>query len=665
MAGSKIGSYLITDLWGLNDFGYVYAAAEVRLKRQVTVFEYFSPETSLRDGVTVGPAAAETEAGFNLGISESVAAIPFLLNFHHPNVSTVIDCFGANGTLYFIGPFLEGRNLGARLAQTNNVMPEAELRAWLDPVAAALTAISAQNQLAHNLNPENIVLVSDTEPVLISPAVFWPFKSVPSGDLLALGGLIFRCLLGTAAPSVSERKKAVAGGAHDPLELYFSQLTGKRSPQILEALKRCLALDPSQRFKSADEFREFMKSWPPDISAVPNRPPTLETQKAVPGAAKGPAEKITRPSPPPAAPASPESGRKKAVIQASLAVLLAISVFFGLRMISERGKRESAEAVPSPSISSDLSSPEASVSRDNSPPARLPEVAPELLAQAKEEFYGFEGLPSPTQQTLAQLFFNTPESPKNLNGVFTAAVAFTVDEEKTKSRLETFSFQELQFILNTVNNNNDPNTSIFKCIQHRSLSRFILLIKSIIISKNQGLAKVITGQIGSNIPETGSAAGGGEYFFFPVDSPREMTIYLHPNIPGYSEESLEFGTVLSLTCDPFEVSDGCRIIKIEPSSIAPPKTVSQLCTDRVLSAATVQGIYEGVECGDNCFANIRLDGGILLTVLAGEDEAESYFGRIGNKVTVTYEVRRLLYQFDGPPECIISEVLKYGSILNK
>jgi len=90
-----------------------------------------------------------------------------------------------------------------------------------------------------------------------------------------------------------------------------------------------------------------------------------------------------------------------------------------------------------------------------------------------------------------------------------------------------------------------------------------------------------------------------------------------------------------------------------------------LCAEKIIDSGTFEGIYAGVDCGDYCDATFILDNGGKYTLGCGEEEAEKYFGAIGNRVSVSYEIRQYWNDISdiGNVGCTRYEAVKDGSIL--
>lgn len=87
------------------------------------------------------------------------------------------------------------------------------------------------------------------------------------------------------------------------------------------------------------------------------------------------------------------------------------------------------------------------------------------------------------------------------------------------------------------------------------------------------------------------------------------------------------------------------------------------CQEKVLESGTVEGIFAGIECGDNCHAEIIMDNGETFSLLCGEEEAEQYFGEVGNRVSLDYEIQQYWNDLYDEGYCARHEIVKSGKII--
>jgi hypothetical protein len=64
------------------------------------------------------------------------------------------------------------------------------------------------------------------------------------------------------------------------------------------------------------------------------------------------------------------------------------------------------------------------------------------------------------------------------------------------------------------------------------------------------------------------------------------------------------------------------------------------CPEKVWATGSVEGVYQGNDCGDYCYSTLALDDGESFIFMCGEDVSKEFFGQPGNRVSVTYEARQ-------------------------
>jgi hypothetical protein len=90
------------------------------------------------------------------------------------------------------------------------------------------------------------------------------------------------------------------------------------------------------------------------------------------------------------------------------------------------------------------------------------------------------------------------------------------------------------------------------------------------------------------------------------------------------------------------------------------------CPTKVLLTKTIEGIYQGIYCGDECFPSIKQSDGKEFVFICDEDVAESFFGEEGNTVSLTYELTQMMLNYNQSESiCVREPVCKSGKILSK
>lgn len=82
---------------------------------------------------------------------------------------------------------------------------------------------------------------------------------------------------------------------------------------------------------------------------------------------------------------------------------------------------------------------------------------------------------------------------------------------------------------------------------------------------------------------------------------------------------------------------------------------------KVLDMFTVEGVYLGIECGDFCYASLKLDDGKEYSFACGEDDANKNFGKIGNRVCVNIKVQQFWNEYAN--DCSRLDCFSSGKVL--
>jgi len=240
--GSQLGPYRIEARLGEGGMGQVFRATDTRLGRPVAI-KICNPEFLDR---------FEQER-------RSIAAI------NHPRVCTLHDA----GPNYLVMELVEGETLAARLKRGK--LPLKETLRFGAQIAEALAVAHARGIAHRDLKPANIMLTKAGVKVLD----FGLAKSAVDPGLTAAGERI-----GTPAYMAPERlegKESDARADIYALGLILEEMaTGRRSrdpaglpPALERVVKRCVEIDPDDRWQSARDLEWELES----MSALAEAPP--------------------------------------------------------------------------------------------------------------------------------------------------------------------------------------------------------------------------------------------------------------------------------------------------------------------------------------------------------------------------------------------------------
>jgi serine/threonine-protein kinase len=134
--------YEILDQVGQGGMATVYLALDIKHERNVAL-KVLRPELSA-----------------SLGAERFLREIRVAANLQHPNILALYDSGDADGSLYYVMPFVEGESLRDRLdRETQLTIPDA-LKV-IREVSEALSYAHSQGVIHRDIKPENIMLMGD------------------------------------------------------------------------------------------------------------------------------------------------------------------------------------------------------------------------------------------------------------------------------------------------------------------------------------------------------------------------------------------------------------------------------------------------------------------------------------------------------------------------
>jgi serine/threonine protein kinase len=283
--GERFGDrYEILALLGYGGMGVVYRARDTRLGREVALkTPQFDPD--------VDPAVRERF------LREGQAAS----RIRHKNVCTIYDAGQVQGTYYITMAFIEGQSLKTWLQSRESHPREAAEVVW--KLARALEAVHAEGIVHRDVNPSNVMIDRDGEPLLTdfglageprtshdiaSGSVGPTWRSRQAGDVTGTGSP-----LGTPAYMSPEQATGQAVDARSDIYslgvLFYQMLTGElpfggpfpdllekithanpRSPRELrptldtrleQVCLKAMAKDPTERYQSAREMADALGQY--------------------------------------------------------------------------------------------------------------------------------------------------------------------------------------------------------------------------------------------------------------------------------------------------------------------------------------------------------------------------------------------------------------------
>lgn len=327
-AGSILQSvYRIERVLGAGAFGITYLAQHINLHSPCVIKEYL-PEIAVRktDGYMVVPKSSADTAMFNESLAGFFAEAKLLHEMNHPNIVKVNNLFEANGTAYFVMPYMGQQTLLDWIAAHPQPNVE-ELDKIFIPLLEGLKYIHAQNLLHRDIKPANILITADHRPVLIdfgsarlaigytSPITtiltpgFAPIEQynlnghfTPALDLYSLAGCMYQALTGNLPEQAPSRLE-------DDKQPKLSQDTHylTRYPEYwLAAVDKGLNIRASERWQTAFDMQNALLMLPETASSKTQSIPRPE--QPIPAPITPPRSQTVIPKPKPA-PKQPKKQR--------------------------------------------------------------------------------------------------------------------------------------------------------------------------------------------------------------------------------------------------------------------------------------------------------------------------------------------------------------------
>ncbi len=255
--------YRLGAIIGEGGFGRVYAGEDVRLGRKVAI-------------KVIRPDLAGAKAFMERFRREGMA----LAKFRHPGIIPIFDIQETAGLIYYVMPLIEGKTLRAYLDKRGALAPKEAHRIVLD-LCDCLAATHRAGIIHRDIKPDNVILegmlgsvllmdfgiakgIYDSSSSISGALVGTPTYMSPEqasgddmvdarSDIYSLGALAYHMLLGKPPFSGSSAHSVIA--AHVAEDVPPIRAANPSIPKVFaDAIEKCLAKDPDQRFESCMEL---------------------------------------------------------------------------------------------------------------------------------------------------------------------------------------------------------------------------------------------------------------------------------------------------------------------------------------------------------------------------------------------------------------------------
>ena len=280
--------YRIQRVLSASGFSAVYLAKDVASDLWVIIKEYLPTnlveQTASSRAVLRG--ASHTTA-FKRGKFAFLSESRALASCDHPSLLKVNRLLDLHGTVYRVMPRYEGKSLQSVRQEAPQAPDEASLRSLLDGLLGALEVLHEQEYVHGAISPDNILLLSDDQPLLmdfsavrravVSPETQRlmsilepsyqateqiqprPPEAVPGpwSDVYSVGAVLYFCIAG----------ELPRRGKREPIAAVVRRLEVRQpglrySEAFLAAIDAALQENLQERSQSVAEFRRMLEAAP-------------------------------------------------------------------------------------------------------------------------------------------------------------------------------------------------------------------------------------------------------------------------------------------------------------------------------------------------------------------------------------------------------------------
>jgi serine/threonine-protein kinase len=254
----------------------------------------------LRHDRPVALKVLKPEISAEVGAERFLREIKLAARLTHPHVLPVYDSGEAEGLLFYVMPNMEGKSLRERLDRERQLsLPEA-LRV-AEEVASALDYAHRQNILHRDVKPENILFneqnvmladfgigkalsagksITQTGMFVGTPTYISPEQAAGEtnldgrSDLYSLGCVLYEMLVGEPPFTGASPQIVIAKRFTSPIPRVRS---ARDVPEAIDELvSRALARTPADRFASAADLMQAVKSYRNGTTAGAATPPDVQ-----------------------------------------------------------------------------------------------------------------------------------------------------------------------------------------------------------------------------------------------------------------------------------------------------------------------------------------------------------------------------------------------------
>ena len=283
--GTHIGDLQVNAILGVGSSGITYLATDPAIGTRFALKEYLpSRHVNRDDDGKVRPKNDSSEQIFKNGLKQFLNEAQTVAALDHPNVVKILRYFEANGTAYYLMPYYQGQALHHRL-ESDGKFSRDDAKALMLPLMGALEYIHNHGIIHQDINPANIYMTQNGDPVLLdfaraamganddpaeqifgSTAYTAPEQTDTGGtigpwtDIYSLAATIYRCVTGSVPVAAAERQLQLDAGKPDPLTAFSDLASPGQFGGLTDAVELGLNLSPGERPRDVGQWRKSFES---------------------------------------------------------------------------------------------------------------------------------------------------------------------------------------------------------------------------------------------------------------------------------------------------------------------------------------------------------------------------------------------------------------------
>ncbi len=269
-AGKKLGRYKVLSVLGQGGMGVVWRGHDETLRRDVAL--------------KILSRSRKSASGHSLNTELFMQEARAVAKLQHPHVVAIYEVAQADGQIFLSLELMEGGTLKEYVDRNGAIAPR-ELFAMMVGAAKALSLAHKRGIIHRDIKPGNLMFDDHGHLKLmdfglaevakeaaserlkgkavgslgwVAPETVRGLGTTPISDIYATGLVMLFALLGRPWLHADSRSKLLALHQNPP-DLDLDDIKGLTS-RAKEMLRKCLAVEPSRRFQSADDLLAALQS---------------------------------------------------------------------------------------------------------------------------------------------------------------------------------------------------------------------------------------------------------------------------------------------------------------------------------------------------------------------------------------------------------------------